>query len=48
MEMLMTAVETEAANYVERHRDERDAEGRASVMLVKGAQAYLGRGDGGA
>ena len=30
--MLMAALKTEAADYVERHRDERDAEGRALVV----------------
>jgi hypothetical protein len=30
--MLLAALETEAADYVERHRDERDAEGRALVV----------------
>jgi hypothetical protein len=30
--MLMAALETEAADYVERHRHERDAEGRALVV----------------
>ena len=48
--MLIAALKTEAADYVERHRDERDAEGRALVVAqrpVPGAQAGLGRGDGG-
>ena len=30
--MLMPALKTEAADYVERHRDERDADGRALVV----------------
>ncbi len=37
--MLMAALETEAADYVERHRDQRDAEGRALVVHNGRAQA---------
>ena len=37
--MLMAALETEAAAYVERHRDQRDAEGRALVVHNGRAQA---------
>src|SRR5487761_10486 len=37
--MLMAALETEAADYVERHRDKRDAEGRALVVHNGRAQA---------
>jgi hypothetical protein len=49
--MLIAALKMEAADYVERHGDQRDAEGRALVVHkrpVKGAQADLGRRDGGA
>jgi putative transposase len=45
--MLMTALKTEAADYVERHRDERDAEGRALVVhngRSKGRKLTLGAG----
>ena len=37
--MLMAALETEAADYVERHRDQRDAAGRALVVHNGRAQA---------
>ena len=37
--MLMAALETEATDYVERHRDKRDAEGRALVVHNGRAQA---------
>ena len=37
--MLMAALEREAADYVERHRDQRDAEGRALVVHNGRAQA---------
>jgi putative transposase len=37
--MLMAALETEAAGYVERHRDQRDAAGRALVVHNGRAQA---------
>jgi hypothetical protein len=49
--MLMAALEAEATDYVERHRHERDAEGRALVVhngRVAGAQAYFGSEDSGA
>src|SRR5208282_3513143 len=45
--MLMAALATEAADYVERHRDERDAEGRALVVhngRSKGRKLTLGAG----
>jgi len=45
--MLMAALKTEAADYVERHRDERDAEGRALVVhngRSKGRKLTLGAG----
>ena len=47
----MAALETEATDYVERHRHERDAAGRALVVPQRPeprAQTDLGRGDGGA
>src|SRR6202140_2349275 len=45
--MLMAALKTEAADYVERHGDERDAEGRALVVhngRSKGRKLTLGAG----
>ena len=45
--MLMAALETEAADYVERHRHERDAEGRALVVhngRSQGRKLTLGAG----
>ena len=45
--MLMTALKTEAADYVASHRDERDAEGRALVVhngRSKGRKLTLGAG----
>src|ERR1700719_460915 len=45
--MLMAALKTEAADYVERHRDERDVEGRALVVhngRSKGRKLTLGAG----
>ena len=45
--MLMAALETEAADYVERHCDERDEEGRALVVhndRFQGRKLTLGRG----
>ena len=45
--MLMAALKTEAADYVERHRHERDAEGRALVVhngRSKGRKLTLGAG----
>src|ERR1700674_77397 len=45
--MLMAALQTEAADYVERHRDERDAEGRALVVhngRAQGRKLTLGAG----
>src|ERR1700730_10729407 len=45
--MLMAALETEAADYVERHRDERDQEGRALVVhngRSQGRKLTLGTG----
>jgi putative transposase len=45
--MLMAALKMEAADYVERHRDERDAEGRALVVhngRSKGRKLTLGAG----
>src|SRR6202045_31886 len=45
--MLMAALKTEAVDYVERHRDERDAEGRALVVhngRSKGRKLTLGAG----
>jgi hypothetical protein len=45
--MLMAALETEAADYVERHRDQRDAEGRALVVhngRAQGRKLTLGAG----
>jgi transposase-like protein len=45
--MLMAALKTEAADYVARHRDERDAEGRALVVhngRSKGRKLTLGAG----
>ena len=45
--MLMAALKTEAADYVERHRDERDAEGRALVVhngRCQGRKLTLGAG----
>src|SRR6202162_2003652 len=45
--MLMAALKTEAADYVERHRAERDAEGRAllvSNVRSKGGKLTLGAG----
>jgi transposase-like protein len=45
--MLMAALKTEAADYVEHHRDERDAEGRALVVhngRSKGRKLTLGAG----
>src|ERR1019366_8881336 len=45
--MLMAALTTEAADYVERHRHEHDDEGRALVVhngRSQGAQAYFGHG----
>src|SRR5271157_2827710 len=45
--MLMAALKTEAADYVERHRDERDAEGRALVVhngRSQGRKLTLGAG----
>jgi len=45
--MLMAALKTEAADYVERHRDERDAAGRALVVhngRSKGRKLTLGAG----
>jgi hypothetical protein len=49
--MLMAALEAEAADYVERHRHERDAEGGALVVhngRSKERKLTLGTGDGGA
>ena len=49
--MLIAALKTEAADYVERHRDERDDEGRALVVhngRSQGRKLTLGTGDGGA
>src|SRR5450759_4816488 len=45
--MLMAALATEAADYVERHRDERDSEGRALVVhngRAKARKLTLGAG----
>src|ERR1700730_13224124 len=45
--ILMAALKTEAADYVARHRDERDAEGRALVVhngRSKGRKLTLGAG----
>jgi transposase-like protein len=45
--MLMAALKTEAADYVERHRDERDADGRALVVhngRSQGRKLTLGAG----
>ena len=45
--MLMAALKTEAADYVERHRDERDADGRALVVhngRCQGRKLTLGAG----
>ena len=45
--MLMAALETEAADYVERHRHERDGEGRALVVRngrSQGRKLTLGAG----
>jgi len=45
--MLMAALDTEAADYVERHRHERDAEGRALVVhngRAQGRKLTLGAG----
>src|ERR1700733_5009454 len=45
--MLMAALKTEAADYVERHRDEREVEGRALVVhngRSKGRKLTLGAG----
>ena len=45
--MLMAALATEAADYVERHRDERDDEGRALVVhngRAKARKLTLGAG----
>ena len=45
--MLMATLKTEAADYVERHRDERDADGRALVVhngRSKGRKLTLGAG----
>jgi hypothetical protein len=45
--MLMAALEAEAADYVERHRHERDAEGRALVVhngRAQGRKLTLGAG----
>jgi len=45
--MLMAALATEAADYVERHRDERDDEGRALVVhngRSQGRKLTLGAG----
>src|SRR5450755_2798259 len=45
--MLITALKTEAADYVERHGDERDAEGRALVVhngRSKGRKLTMGAG----
>ena len=47
--MLMAALEAEAADYVERHRDERDDRGPRTGGAQRpgaSAQAYLGRGNG--
>jgi hypothetical protein len=47
----MAALEAEAADYVERRRPERDPAGQAlgcAQWSSAGAQAYPGRGDGGA
>ena len=49
--MLMAALATEAVDYVERHRHERDDEGRALVVhngRSQGRKLTLGTGDGGA